>query len=83
MSDTFSYTNKVLADDREVRRAIKDLEEIELVKVTHPTKNKRNIKIIKDLRYPPQKLKKNKSKKSVIRSCLKNGTNRAKSTKSR
>ena len=40
MSDTFSYTNKVLADrlamdGREVRRAIKDLEEIELVKVTH------------------------------------------------
>lgn len=72
MSDTFSYTNKVLADrlamdDIEVRRAIKDLEEIELVKVTHPTKNKRNIKIIKDLRYPPQKLKKHKSKKSVIK----------------
>lgn len=73
MSDTFSYKNKVLADrlamdDREVRRAIKDLEEIELVKVTHPTKNKRNIKIIKDLRYPPQKLKKHKSNPKSIRS---------------
>lgn len=56
ISDVFSYTNTDIAkrlamNTREVRRAISNLEELKLIKVTHPSKNKRNIKVLIDLRY--------------------------------
>lgn len=72
MSKVFSYTNKYIADrlninDSEVRRSIKNLQELELIKVTHPSENKRNIIVLVDLRYPLNKIGKRKSKKSVIK----------------
>lgn len=68
----FSYPNTFIAnrlamDTREVRRAISNLEELKLIKVTHPSGNKRNIKVIKDLRYPPKEAKKRKKNKSIIK----------------
>ena len=68
----FSYPNSYIANrlamnDREVRRAVSNLEELKLIKVTHPSGNKRNIKVLKDLRYPPKEARKRKKNKSVIK----------------
>lgn len=71
-SNIFSYTNKHIADrlninDSEVRRSIKNLKEQELIKVSYPSENKRNIKVLIDLRYPLNRVGKRKLKKSVIK----------------
>lgn len=67
ISDVFSYTNadigkRLAMNDREVRRAVSNLEELELIKVTHPSKNKRNIKVLVDLRYTHNGVGKGKKK---------------------
>lgn len=72
MSDVFSYTNTHIAnrlnmDNREVRRAVSNLEELKLIKVSHPSGNKRNIKVLTDLRYPLRDNGKRSRKKSVIK----------------
>lgn len=72
MTETFSYTNTHIAnrlnmDNREVRRAVSNLGELELIKVTHPSKNKRNIKVLTDLRYPLKGNGKRRRKKSIIK----------------
>ena len=72
LSNTFSYTNKYIANrlninDSEVRRSIRNLKELELIKITYPCENKRNIKVLIDLRYPLNKVGKRNSKKSVIK----------------
>lgn len=72
LSNIFSYNNKYIAsrlniNDSEVRRSIRNLKELELIKVTYPSKNKRNIKVLIDLRYPLNKIGKRKSKKSIIK----------------
>lgn len=68
----YSYTNSYIANrlamnDREVRRAISNLEELKLITATHPSGSKKNIKVIKDLRYPPKEAGKRKKNKSIIK----------------
>lgn len=68
----FSYPNSYIANrlamnDREVRRAVSNLEELKLIKVTHPSGNKRNIKVLKDLRYPPKEARRRKKDKNFIK----------------